>query len=549
MDCKSMVWLCLSLWCCALPAMARRGGGFSQPEWLGSTTETVRITKVEFTDTATVVSFHERYKPGWWIQISKEAVLRGEDGREYRALRGEGITLGAHYVTPESGEGQFKVLFEPMPRKTRFFDFIEGRAEGAIRIMGVHQAGRDIRVPEPDSLFCMTEELTQQFLQDGTITVEGRIEGYAPSQGYATMQCTRFNPMTGETLPLTVYIREDGRFEFSYPAYHPEQGNLLIRGENVRRTVHYYAVPGQVSRLVLRADGGVDYEKVPEGPFARRRSLEFDFAPLCYAYSYEEYVAERDSLDFKAFSDRTMWKMDKALQLADYLAWRFGYTPWERHLAVCYTRMMHGMKVFDYVMDKKDEVTQRLIDGEKLDWEKERAPFGEKGNYGFMRRMPARDVSCLMFWDFHFFLNRYEYSSVLPSCYLASAGQSLQADSALLAVDCELTGSDRPSLFGRLVLLRTLYEELKRSYCGMPEMMDSIFRGRYALLEREEFRAQADRIYTAVRNRCSATYPLPDLKGTALADGQISGQVSLHRLLGHVVRPLPGRHSEFTGNA
>ena len=292
-----MVWLCLSLWCCALPAMARRGGGFSQPEWLGSTTETVRITKVEFTDTATVVSFHERYKPGWWIQISKEAVLLGEDGREYRALRGEGITLGARYVTPESGEGQFKVLFEPMPRKTRFFDFMEGRAEGALRIMGVHQAGRDIRVPEPDSVFRMTEELTRQFLQGGTITVEGRIEGYAPTQGYATMQCSRFNPMTGEDLPLTVYIREDGRFEFSSPAYHPEQGLLLIKGKNVRRMVPYYAVPGQVSRLVLRADGGVDYEAAPEGPFARRRSLEFDFASLCYAYSHEEYVADRDRRD------------------------------------------------------------------------------------------------------------------------------------------------------------------------------------------------------------------------------------------------------------
>ena len=290
-----MVWLCLSLWCCALPAMARRESGFSQPEWLGSTTETVRITKVEFTDTATVVSFHERYKPGWWIQISKEAVLLGEDGREYRALRGEGITLGAHYVTPESGEGQFKVLFEPMPRKTRFFDFMEGRAEGAFRIMGVHQAGRDIRVPEPDSVFCMTEELTRQFLQGGTITVEGRIEGYAPTEGYATMQCSRFNPMTGEDLPLTVYIREDGRFEFSYPAYHPEQGLLLIKGKDVRRMVPYYAVPGQESRLVLRADGGVDYEAAPEGPFARRRSLEFDFAPLCYAYSHEEYVADMDS--------------------------------------------------------------------------------------------------------------------------------------------------------------------------------------------------------------------------------------------------------------
>ena len=144
------------------------------------------------------------------------------------------------------------------------------------------------------------------------------------------------------------------------------------------------------------------------------------------------------------------------------------------------------------------------------------APFAEKENYGFMRRMPVRAASCLMFWDSHIFLNRYEYSPVLPSCGLLSAEQVLQADSALLAVDCELTGSDRPSLFGRLVLLRALYNDLKRNYCELPERMDSVFQGRYALLDREEFRAQADRIYTAARNRCSATYPLPDMAGTAL---------------------------------
>ena len=516
LDCKWVVWLCLSLWCYTLPIVARRGGGFSQPEWLGSTTDVVRITKVEFTDTATIVSFHERNRPGWWIQMAQDAVLRGEDGREYRALRGEGITLGARYVTPESGEGQFKVLFEPMPRKTRFFDFIEGRGEGAFRIMGVHQAGRDIRVPEPDSVFRMTEEVEREFLQGGTITVEGRIEGYAPSQGYATMQCSRFNAMTGEELPLTVYIQEDGRFAFSYPAYHPEQGLLLIRGKDTRRMVSYYAVPGQVSRLVLRADGGVDYEAVPEGAFARRRSLELDFAPVCYAYSHKEFVAAKDSLDFKAFADRTMRKMDKALHLVDYLAWRFGYTPWERHLAECYTRMMHGMEVFNYETEKKGEVTQRLIEGKKPDWEKEMAPFAEKGNFAFMCRMPASDVSCLVFRDFNFFLNRYEYSRVLPSCGQVSAGQRLQVDSALLAVDREITGSSRPSLFGRLVLLRALRGDLERYYCDQPERMDSIFSGRYALLGLEELRAQADRVHVAARNRCSATYPLPDMKGTAL---------------------------------
>ncbi len=324
LDCKAMVWLCLSLWCCTLPAMTRRSGGFLQPEWLGSSTDVVRITKVEFTDTATIVSFHERYRPGWWIQIAPEAVLRGEDGREYRALRGEGITLGAHYVTPESGEGQFKVLFEPMPHKTRFFDFIESRAEGAFHILGGHQAGRDIRVPEPDSVFRITEELERQFLQGGTITVEGRIEGYAPSQGYATMQCTRFNPM------------------------------------------------------------------------------------------------------------------------------------------------------------------------------------------------PACDVSCLMFREFNIFLNRYEFSRILPSCSLASAGRRLQVDSALLDVDREITGSAGPSLLGRLVLLRALRSDLEMHCCDLPELMDSLFCGRRALLGREELRAQADRLYAAARNRCSATYPLPDTEGSAL---------------------------------
>ena len=120
-------WLLLAVLCCASPkATARKARTFSRPAWVGSTTSTIRITKVEFADTATIISFHERYKPGWWIRMSKDSWLLGDDNRKYKALRGEGIVLGEHYVTPPSGEGEFKVVFEPMPRKTRFFDFIEG---------------------------------------------------------------------------------------------------------------------------------------------------------------------------------------------------------------------------------------------------------------------------------------------------------------------------------------------------------------------------------------------------------------------------------------
>ena len=79
------------------------GADVSRPAWVGSTTSTIRITKVEFADTATIISFHERYKPGWWIQMSKDSWLLGDDNRKYKALWGEGIVLGEHYVTPPSG--------------------------------------------------------------------------------------------------------------------------------------------------------------------------------------------------------------------------------------------------------------------------------------------------------------------------------------------------------------------------------------------------------------------------------------------------------------
>ena len=60
----------------------------------GSTTSTIRITKVEFADTATIISFHERYKPGWWIQMSKGTWLLGDDNRKYKPCGARALCWG-----------------------------------------------------------------------------------------------------------------------------------------------------------------------------------------------------------------------------------------------------------------------------------------------------------------------------------------------------------------------------------------------------------------------------------------------------------------------
>ena len=146
--------------------------------------------------------------------MSKDSWLLGDDNRKYKALRGEGIVLGEHYVTPPSGEGEFKVVFEPMPRKTRFFDFIEGNMQGAFNIYGVHEEGKAPKVPGKRKPFVMTPELERQFFTADTACVRGRIEGYSRSQGYSTMLYNRCEPTTGERVPLVVDIREVARSSF-----------------------------------------------------------------------------------------------------------------------------------------------------------------------------------------------------------------------------------------------------------------------------------------------------------------------------------------------
>lgn len=479
---------------------------FSRPAWVGTTTSLIRITKVEFTDTATILSFHERHKPGWWIRIAKDSWLLGDDNRTYKALRGEGIVLGEQYVTPPSGEGEFKVLFEPMPRKTRFFDFIEGNMKGAFRIYGVHEEGHAPKVPKGGDTFVMTPELERQFFTADTACVKGRIEGYSRSQGYSTMLFDRSEAATGESTPITVDIREDGTFECRFRAFHPEEGSLLIQGKDFYHYLNFYVVPGQTTEMLVKKDWNVVYTSSPSGPFGRNRSLGHDISELC-RYPYNELSADADSLDFKGFTDNALQKMHRRLQVADYVAWRLGYTPWERHWAACYTRLQHGRAIFSYEMNRRFSAS-----GE--DW----ALYCDPANYRFMREMPCNDVSALVLSDLDNFMNHYEFAPVMRcKTYQVMLPDSVAEDDAyMMAADTAIVGADEPSLFGRMVILRGLSSDLINGYSSAPSMYDSIYQNRMAYMDREVLREQAGRLLEQARRRNSLTYALPDTEGGRL---------------------------------
>ena len=438
--------------------------------------------------------------------MSKDSWLLGDDNRKYKALRGEGIVLGEHYVTPPSGEGEFKVLFEPMPRKTRFFDFIEGNMQGAFNIYGVHEEGKAPQVPEEREPFVMTPELERQFFTADTACVRGRIEGYSRSQGYSTMLYDRCEPTTGERVPLVVDIREDGTFEFRFWAWYPVEGALSIEGKDFREWLNFYAVPGQITEMVIQANGSVSCASVPSGPFGRKRSLEHGVSELC-AYPYDEFSAVSDSLGFKDFTENAMRRMRERLRAVDYVAWRFGYTPWERHLAKCQTRLVHGMAVFDYEMNQHFSIDWKMTQEEI---NKKMAPYRDPANYRFLREMPCNDVSVWVLRDLDIFLNRYEFSSVMRSPAVLTGSMEpdsvAKEDAVMMAVDTAILGADEPSLLGRLVVLRALSSDLERNYNEAPSMYDSIYQNRLAYMNREVMRVQAGRLLEQARRRNTLTY-------------------------------------------
>ena len=326
----------------------------------------------------------------------------------------------------------------------------------------------------------------------------------------------RCEPTTGERVPLVVDIREDGTFEFRFWAWYPVEGALSIEGKDFREWLNFYAVPGQTTEMVIQANGSVSCASAPSGPFGRKRSLEHGVSELC-AYPYDEFSAVSDSLGFKDFTENAMRRMRERLRAVDYVAWRFGYTPWECHLAECQTRLAHGMAVFDYEMNQHFSIDWKMTQEEI---NKKMAPYRDPANYRFLREMPCDDVSALVLRDLDIFLNRYEFSSVMRSPAVLTGSMEpdsvAKEDAAMMAVDTAILGADEPSLLGRLVVLRALSSDLGRNYSEAPSMYDSIYQNRLAYMNREVMRVQAGRLLEQARRRNTLTYALPDTEGGKL---------------------------------
>lgn len=98
----------------------------------------VKLTKIEISDSATVLHFTTTASPGGAIRIPEQTFIQ-QDGSGDKLLikRAEGITINEWYRMPVSGQVSYKLFFTPIGKSAKTIDYGEGDYDGAWNIYDI----------------------------------------------------------------------------------------------------------------------------------------------------------------------------------------------------------------------------------------------------------------------------------------------------------------------------------------------------------------------------------------------------------------------------
>lgn len=222
-----------------------------KPASVHSNTNSVEIHRVTLSGDATVLDMDAFYRPGWWIKITSESYLMAE-GKKYMIRSGEGIDLDSLFWMPASGEASFKLLFEPLPKSTKTFDFIEGDCENCFKIWGVDLVNDRIVLSKIPGEFQQTLQSDADIAvkwKSGKAVVSGKLLGYNPQYGIG-VQLGYINPVTMKEEVVPVTPETDGTFRTGIEMCSPGYLYVTYGATQVER-LGLIAGPGKESKILI----------------------------------------------------------------------------------------------------------------------------------------------------------------------------------------------------------------------------------------------------------------------------------------------------------
>ena len=269
-----------ALWLAA--SCTQRNKCVENPLIESSNTMTIDISKVELNDTATVLHTDAYFHPGYWIRISSESYLLA-DGKRYALTGTQGIDADSLFWMPESGEASFQLTFEPLPRGTRSFDFLEGDCEDCFKLFGVDLTGKkafdrpsDIPADVVRASETAPDTVPDPQFKIGETVVHMHLSGYRKE--LAKEANIYLNTLFEGQQPYTVDINpETGTAEFKFWQYGPAQALVSVGMGNGQ----IWLAPGEEIDLYvdMRCSGQMIMKRRAE----KKQLPALDAAPFCYS--------------------------------------------------------------------------------------------------------------------------------------------------------------------------------------------------------------------------------------------------------------------------
>ena len=348
-----LILLLCGLFALVAPTSAKRI--VKAPEALGCLNVSngdLMVREVVFADTATTVRFTLDYPSGNNFRILDTCYLQDEDGARYPLRSAEGLSVNTWVTSPAGRTTDFTLHFEPLPKRTRVFDFIENDGRGAFMVLGIHDRKHKLRLPTMEELAgANAYTAPADWFTTDSVTLRGRIEGYSPEAGFPTqLELSYTSVFDKDELVMVADIRPDGTFEKRWKVDHPKQHSF--RWDKALPGMNYlevFARPGEtINVTVRRGEDGLYrciYHDGSSQAVERWLKSGLDLGGFTSRmYHFKGTPGEAEALAEK------LWKL--IIYRLQTVAARHSFTPMEMQLAMADAQVQHAMGVMDYALGK-----------------------------------------------------------------------------------------------------------------------------------------------------------------------------------------------------
>lgn len=459
--------------------------------------------EVVMRDTATTVHFTIEYTAGKKFRFAKDCYLMDEGGNRYALRSVEGLALGSWVKSPESGKTDFTMHFEPMPKKTQVFDFIEGDDKGAFKLLGIHDRKLKLKTPTMQELSDANPwKPAEDWLKTDRIVIKGKFEDYdAEKFGFTSMQCYLNDIFVKDGSTVVIDIAPDGTFEKRLQVSYPMLHTFFADDSKVKfKEMSVFARPGETIDITISKGNKGRYECIYNNGSSKDverwlRSMDGItdvMKPLIY---FKGTFAEANELAEKAWQN--------ALYHLQMVSRCEHYTPMEMQLALASMQTHYGLYYMDYVLNRGHDLEKREVrDGvyyteiqDSAEWQK----LSDAENYKSLSYIDFNNPMLLIEGDYYFLLNRIQYAKPVTNCwtkvfeggYIVNTENKRKEAEVILPALRNLMNTSENNLMAQLCIYEEMLNLKDRSiYAEIYPFYLSIFTHPYVHRKAEQYCAE-----------------------------------------------------------